>query len=710
AHQPRQVGLLREIERRAVQVVRAETSAPSPFAASLLFNYTANFLYEGDAPLAERRAAALSLDHVQLRELLGSADLRELLDEEVIAQVALEAAKLDRPLVRDADDVHDLLLGVGDLSREEIAARCNPEHGGAAELDAWLQALQDANRVIAVRVASEPRYAAAEDAARLRDALGANPPSGLPAAFLEMVATPLDDLVSRYARTHGPFTAGQAAQRLGLGESPVTGALDRLVEAGRVIAGEFVTGLGRRQWCDATVLRQIKRRSLARLRQQVEAAPAAALARFLPVWQGVTKPRRGLDALLDAIEQLQGAPLPASVLESEVLAARVADYQPAQLDELFLAGEVAWRGIESLGVSDGRIALYLTDQAPLLALPPEPTGEQDKNGKAPRGDSGDATPPDPAVEAVLALLAERGALRFDQIVDATGAFGNDLVNALWRLVWEGRVTNDTLAPVRSLVKASSSAGKTPGRRNGRPRTRGARFRSRRREHLPGSEGRWSLAPAATASPTERQAAVAAQLLQRYGVFTRSLASRESAPGGFAALYPVFKAMEEAGKARRGYFVEGLGGAQFASAGADDLLRAEAADDAEAVLLAATDPANAYGAALPWPSADDAGGGADKDRLKPQRAVGSLVVMVGGELVAYASRNGARMATTFADAEPLRSQQIVAVAKRLARRARTHGSLMIEEIDGRRPAASPLAEPLLSAGFVAINRGYVHRGE
>lgn len=692
---PALVSLLRDIERRVVRIVRAETPTPSPFASSLLFEYTGNFLYEGDAPLAERRAAALALDHVQLKELLGSADLRELLDAEVIEQIGLEVAKLDRPQLRDADDLHDLLLSLGDLSRAEIAVRRDREQFEDGVLDDWLRELQATGRIIAVRVAGEERYAAAEDTARLRDALGVNPPAGLPAAFLEKVADPLGDLVSRFARTHGPFTAGEVAQRLGMGEAPILVALERLADAGRLVPGEFVASRHRQQWCDASVLRQIKRRSLARLRQQVEASPPVALARFLPVWQGVTQPRRGPDALLDVIEQLQGAPLVASTLETEILPARIVDYEPALLDELFQAGEVVWRGLESLGLSDGRLALYLTDREPLLAAPaPDEPAEE-----------GDA---DPSVEAVRSLLAQRGALRFDEIVAQTGAFANDLINALWQLVWAGEVTNDTLAPVRSLVKQSAASKPSRLGRSSSRRSRGPRFRSRRRGLLPGSEGRWSLTHVAVASPTERAAALAGQLLERYGVFTRGMAARESAVGGFSALYPVFKAMEEAGKARRGYFVEGLGGAQFAYAGAEDLLRQRPDDDTPSVVtLAATDPANAYGAALPWLDASDAD---EPDRSRLQRAAGSAVVLFDGQLLGYLAKGGARLTTFLVAEEPIRTRQASALAGALAERARQRGSILIEEIDGARPAASPLGEPLLAAGFVAIHRGYVHRGD
>lgn len=690
---PGLVSLLRDVERRSVRIVSTQTSTPSPFASSLLFNYTANFLYEGDAPLAERRAAALALDHTQLRELLGSADLRDLLDGDTIEQLSLELARLDRPVIRDADQLHDVLQLLGDLTREEVLARCDTSLVTVETLDDWIAELVSHRRIIEVRIAGEQRLAAAEDAARFRDALGSNPPPGLPAAFLEQVSDPLGDLVSRFARTHGPFTADEAAERLGLGEAPIVTSLEKLVEAGRIVNGTFTASRNSQQWCDVGVLRQIKRRSLAKLRKQVEAAPAESLARFLPVWQGVTQPRRGLDGLLDVVEQLQGAPVVASELETEILPARLKNFIPSDLDELFLAGEIVWRGIESVGVNDGRIALYLTDQYRLLAPPANVT---------------DAIP-DPTGDTIRELLAQQGALRFDEIVTATNGFANDLLNTLWRLVWQGEVTNDTLAPLRSMTRGTEEKSRPRGTRDSRRRGRTTRFRSRRSARLPGSEGRWSLLPVeADATPTERQTALVTQLLERYGVFTRSMATRELTVGGFAALYPVLKAMEEAGRARRGYFVEGLGGAQFACAGADDMLRTPPDRDRETPLvLAANDPANAYGAALPWPKNEGENG--DNESGRSQRAAGALVVLAEGKLLGYLGKGGTKLTTFSAAEEPDRSRQIKQLAEALAQRAKDFRPVLLEQIDGSSPEISPVRDTLAQAGFVAMSRGYIHRG-
>ncbi|TWT37622.1 putative ATP-dependent helicase Lhr [Posidoniimonas corsicana] len=684
---PGLIAVLKDIERRAIRVEAVTLKQPSPFAASLLFNYVGNFVYEGDAPLAERRAQALALDHSQLRELLGASELRELLSGEVIDQLTLELQRLAEPSCRHADAVHDLLLSLGDLTFEELWARCSHADATEQDLVAWLDELQAARRVLRVRIAGEERYAAAEDAARLRDALGVAPPGGLPAAFLEAVAAPLGDLLSRYARTHGPFQASEAAARFALGEAPVRSALEQLRDAGRLVEGEFLPGRRGREWCDAGVLRTIKRRSLAELRQQVEAVPAESYARFLPVWHGLTNRRGGLDGVLDAVEQLQGAPLPASVLEQQILPARVGDYSPGMLDELFVAGEVAWQGVESVGMTDGRIALYLADQLPLLGRLPAPADPQE----------------DPLAARLLELFAERGALFFDELTRATGAFPNDVLAALWRLVWRGELSNDTLAPLRSLV---ASGGGKSREAVGAATRRGRRaYRSRRRARLPGSEGRWSLLPisADDATPTRRVTALAAQLVERHGVLTRDQIGREQIEGGFSAVYPVLKAMEEAGKVRRGYFVEGQGGAQFAAAGADDLLRSAPRDDEQPLLLAATDPANAYGASLPWPTSPD-------ESARPQRAAGARVVLLAGELLGYLGRGDRSLTTFLSEDEARRGEQARQLAACLAESARSHRSLLLAEIDKRSAITSPLAPVFTAAGFTATTRGLLCRSD
>jgi ATP-dependent Lhr-like helicase len=403
------------------------------------------------------------------------------------------------------------------------------------------------------------------------------------AKWTATVQAALIDLVSCYARTHGPFTAAAVAARLGLGVAPVLSALADLEAQDRVVHGGFLPGQQGQEWCDANVLRQLKRRSLAALRREVEPVEPEALARFLPEWHGINQPRRGLDGILDVVEQLQGAPLPASTLEAEILPARIADYRNADLDELFVQGEVLWRGFDSTGPNDGRIGLYLTDHYLQLA----PFSEL-------------AT--DNTTTSVRTLLEQRGALFFDQISTALQQFPNDLLQVLWAMVWNGELTNDTLTPLRSLRQSAANRNRSERRSN-----RG--FRSRRPNRLPGSEGRWTLLPppgrihVAVPTTTERQTAIAAQLIERHGVLTKEMLAREQVAGGFAGLYPVLKAMEEAGRVRRGYFVAGLGAAQFASPGAEDRLRdfRTAIDVGQAVVVAATDPANPWGNALAWPA-------------------------------------------------------------------------------------------------------------
>jgi ATP-dependent Lhr-like helicase len=662
--------LMRNVASRKVRVKTVQTKTPSPFAANLLFSYVANFIYDGDAPLAERRAQALSIDHAQLAELLGEAELRELLDGDVLEQLELRLQRLDSPYpIKHADGVHDLLLSIGDLTTDDIRARAE----GA--VDEWLPELKRTRRIVEVTIANERRWAAAEDIAKLRDALGVMPPPGLPEAFLETVGDPLEELVARYARTHAPFTAESVADRFGIGVAPVRAALLRLAEQDRVLEGEFIPGGRGTEWVDKDVLRALKRQSLAKLRRQVEPVEGDALARFLVDWQSVARPQRGLDGVLSAVEQLQGAPIPASVLESEILPARVAKYTPSMLDELCAAGEIVWRGHEPLGVNDGRVALYLTDHYPALATPIT----------AAEGE---------LAERVRALLAERGALFYSDLAKATGAFPADLVSAIWALVWAGEVTNDTVAPLRSFV-----GGKKTSKSRGRP---GRSFRSRRLGP-PGTEGRWSLLRAADVTPTAQKTALARQLLERYGVLVREAVHAENVTGGFSAVYTVLKAMEESGKIRRGYFVDGLGATQFALLGAEDRLRGfrDAPEEVTTLVLAATDPANPYGTMLPWP---------EREGARPQRAAGAHVVLSNGRLLAYVGRTEKSLLTFLPPRDPERTgaaRQLVAALAELV----TNGdrrALLVSKIDGDEPSASELAPRFAEAGFSASSRGFLLR--
>ncbi|MFB9391166.1 ATP-dependent helicase [Streptomyces coeruleoprunus] len=693
--------LMGDIEARRVRLVEVTTPEPSPFARSLLFGYVAQFLYEGDSPLAERRAAALSLDSRLLAELLGQAELRELLDPEVLAELERELQWLtDDRRVKDAEGVADLLRVLGPLTDAELAER------GADP--AWAPELAATRRAIRVRVAGADHWAAVEDAGRLRDALGTALPVGVPEAFTEPVKDPLGDLLARYARTHGPFTSGQAAARFGLGTAVTDGALHRLAASGRIVQGEFhPSGIGQ-EWCDAAVLRRLRRRSLAALRHELEPVPPAALATFLPQWQHLgSSSLRGIDGLARAIEQLQGAPVPASALEKLILPSRVRDYSPTLLDELTTTGEVVWAGAGALPGKDGWVSLYLADAAPLLLPPPHPLELTALH------------------ESVLAALSGGYGLFFRQIADqvraATHPDATDpqLADALWDLTWSGRLTNDTLAPLRSLLGSGRTAGSTAHRaRRAVPRGRygtltatalGAASRSpgraASRSGPPTVSGRWSLLPPAEPEPTHRAHALARTLLDRHGVVTRGAVAAEGVEGGFSATYRVLSAFEDSGQARRGYVVEGLGAAQFAMDGAVDRLRAAAnardrgdgSTAPSAVVLAAADPANAYGAALPWPEPPTGAG------HKPGRKAGSLVVLVDGELTLYMERGGKTLLSWATDPDDPRLHAATDALSEAAR-AGALGTVTVERINATPALTSPLSPTLESSGFHATPRG------
>ena len=728
---PALTGLLRDIAARRVRVVEVETQTPSPFGKSLLFRYVGAFMYEGDAPLAERRAQALSLDPALLAELLGQDGLRELLDPAVIADTERDLQHLSAARqCRDLEDAADLLRTAGPLTADEVAQRC--VHPGAAR--DWLGELSAARRIIQVRIAGQPMWAAIEDAGRLRDALGVPLPVGVPEAFTEPVADPLGDLMARYARTHGPFTADAVAGRYGLGVAVVTLALRRLAAAGRLVEGEFLpagqageqlTAARGTEWCDAEVLRLLRRRCLARLRKEAEPVPPEVLARFLPAWHGIGaspgpgRRRADAGAVLEVLERLGGAPVPASGLETLVLPGRVPGYSPALLDELTSAGEIVWSGAGALPGGDGWLVLAPADGASLLL--PEPA----------------EVSMTPLHSAVLEALSGGGALFFRMLSDRVGTLLDgplptdaEVADAIWDLVWAGRLTNDTLGPLRLLLnggqqrRAAAPARAVPRPRPGRsPGRYGfARPSMPSRTGPPTVSGRWSLLPGREdVDPTQRAHALAMTLLERHGVLTRGAVAAERIAGGFAAVYPVLRAMEEAGQCRRGYFVEGLGGAQFALPGAVDRMRALAdpggvprgvwgdgspqsrgglggSSPRLAVVLAAADPAQPYGAALPWP--DRPGETASSHR--PGRKAGALVVLVDGSLVLYIERGGRTLLSWTDDPERLAAS---AAALAVAVRDGALGRLTVERADGERAGGdSPLSQALEAAGFRPTPRG------
>jgi ATP-dependent Lhr-like helicase len=687
---PALVETLRKTATRTLRVTTIDSKAPSPFAASLLFSYVANYIYDGDAPLAERRAQALSVDQAQLRELLGDAELRELLDPDALLTIERQLQHLDdKYMVRTADGIHDLLIRIGDLSADEIEARSTLSDPRSA-----VAALERARRIVPLVVAGRKSYIAVEDAARYRDALGAPLPRGIPEALLEPVRDPAGDLALRYARSHGPFGVRDLAARYGFGPAVAETLLSRLTQEGRLIEGEFRPGGSERDWVDADVLRSLRRRSLARLRQEIEPVDADALGRFMVSWHGIGSGRHGLEPLLDAIEQLQGAAVPATVLEQQILPSRVGNYQPAMLDTLMAAGEVVWVGIEPLGERDGRVALYLTDHVTRLRAPvlDDPT-KGSLGGRA---------------ADILTYLQQEGASFFAAIHQGTGhGFPQETVDALWDLVWKGLVTNDTLHPLRAYTRVED---KRTARRG-----RTAPFRSRRLVP-PAAEGRWSVLQtgrATKSSATEWGAAMAQQLLTRHGIVTRETVAAESVAGGFSAVYQVLKAMEDAGRIRRGYFVAGLGGAQFAMPAALDLLRSmrERPEEPRTVVLAATDPANPYGAIVKWPTA----GGRDQEAARgPTRTVGAVTILVDGFAAAYLRRGERELLLFGPDAEPERSRVIREAARMLmhlaAARAEGRRGMLIAEIDGEPAAAHPAARLFIEEGFAATAMGLQARSE
>ncbi|MGH2597079.1 MAG: DEAD/DEAH box helicase [Actinomycetota bacterium] len=663
--------VMTDLRSRTTKLVAVDTDRASPFAQSLLFRWVAIYMYEGDAPLAERRAAALSLDPDLLRELLGEEELRDLLDPAAFDELEMELQGLaEGRRARNPDDVHDLLVSVGDLTSEEIAARTESDPAQ------WIELVQAEGRAIMLRVAGEERLAAIEDVAALRDALGVSLPLGLPRVFTEPTERPLEALVARFARTHAPFLASQAATRLGAAPERIRDALETLEADGRITHGEFRPGGVEREWCDVDVLRRLRRRSLAALRKEVEPVDASTLGRFLPAWQGAAAPSGGPEALLEAIARLQGAAVPASILEHDILPARVRGFRPADLDALCASGHLVWFGAGSLGVDDGRVSLFVRDRVRLLA--PIPSDE----------------PPQGLTHiAIRAHLGVHGASFWPDLVVAAGtADEHTVLAALWDLVWAGEVTNDTLAPLRALTARRSRA---VARSGVRPRPGALR-----RTGPPAGAGRWSLvAPLLepAASSTEIAHARALQLLDRHGVLTREAVLAEGVPGGFAGVYGVLKALEMSGKVRRGYFVAGLGAAQFAVPGAVERIRTmrerRRGEEPAIVLLAATDPAQPYGAALPWP--DGPG--------RPARQAGAFVVLVDGDLAAFLER-GARSLLTFG----VETDAWVDALASLPKDGRLR-KLELTRIDGVPAGDSPLGDRLREAGFADGYRGLTLRG-
>ncbi|MFM8520257.1 MAG: helicase-related protein, partial [Solirubrobacterales bacterium] len=664
--------LLRRLHARDLTLVEVETRTASPFASSLLFDYVATYMYEGDTPSAERRATALSLDRELLRELLGQDELRDLIDPEALEEVIATLQYLDPKIqASDRDALQQILRRLGDLTPQEVADRV--AEGYSAE--SMLENLVRERRVIAVRINGEERYIAAEDAGLYRDALGVSPPGGLPSAFLEERDDPLATLVARWTRSQGPFLAGELRERYGVDPTPVLKALEA---EGELVRGEILPGGTSREWCEADVLRRIRRASLARLREEVEPADAAEYARFVASWQGVDRNTRagaGVDRLREVLVPLQGVALTPTVWERDVLPRRIGAWNPAWLDELTTSGEVVWIGAGALGRSDGRVALYYREDVRLAGPPPALAKLERPEGEA--------------HDAIREALAGGPTFWLD-LSASIDIPAEELHEALWDLAFAGEITNDAFAPLRS-----------PRLRPARRETgRGRRFSPRRKAQGPAVQGRWSLtAPLFEDAPPAgpRLRAQAELMLERYGILTREMALAEGIPGGFSALYPELSNLEVLGSARRGYFVEGLGGAQFALAGAVERLRGMPAADGSLTVLASTDPASPWGAMLAWPKLE---GG-----RRAARTPGSFVVSRDGAPLLYVEKGGRGLLRLDPSLE---GQDLADCLAELARLAgeKVIPELGIERLDGESVLGSEFEPLLTSAGFARRPRKLV----
>jgi ATP-dependent helicase Lhr and Lhr-like helicase len=659
--------LLRDLSTRRVSLVEVETPTASPFASSLLFDYVATYMYEGDTPNAERRAAALSLDRELLRELLGQEELRELIDPEALIEVEdslQHRAEIAR--AKDRDALHQILRRLGDLT----AVECGERVAEGYSPDSMLEKLERERRAARVRVAGEERWIAAEDAALYRDALAVPPPAGLPEAFLAELPDAMVVLVRRYARTHGPFPTGQLARRYGADPSA---ALRELERDGELVRGELLPGGSEREWCDPDVLRRLRRASLAHLRAEAEAVDPRELARFLPSWQNVDARRpagAGPDRLREALVPLQGVALTPEVWERDVLPRRLGAYSPAWLDELCTAGELVWIGAGALARSGGRVALYFREDVRLAGPPPANLKLEPPAGEA--------------QDAIRELLGQRPCFWLD-LVSELDLGAEELHSALWDLAWSGEVTNDAFAPLRAPRLRSVQR---------EQQRRGRRFAARRAAAGQAVQGRWSLTEplfqnAPSAGPRLR--AQAELMLERYGIVTRETVLAEGIPGGFASLYGEMSNLEMLGTARRGYFVEGLGGAQFALPGAVERLRSLPSPEGRHLLLAATDPANPYGAGVSWPKRGGGPGG-----RRPSRTPGAYVLLRDGEPLLFIERGGRGILRL----RELENEELAEAVGELARAVQDGllPRLGIERLDGEPVIGSKLEETLIAAGF------------
>jgi ATP-dependent Lhr-like helicase len=727
---PALTSILAGVQRGSIRVTNLESDRPSPFAASLLFSYVANYIYDGDAPLAERRAQALSIDQSRLEELLGDVDLRELLDSTALDEVEARLQSLDPEYrARHADGVHDLLLKLGDLTEPELLARSE-----SAEVAATISELLNSRRAVRIRIAGDSRFIPVEYASRYRDALGIPLPPGLAEVFLEQSDDPLLEIQRRYARTHGPFTTADVCSRYGLPNATAEKALRTLHGLGKLLEGEFRPGGTHQEWCDPEVMQQVRRKSLARLRREIEPVEQSTFTRFSARWQGVTVRRRGMEALLDTIETLQGATVLISELEREILPARIADYRSGDLDMVMASGQVVWVGVEQVGSRDGRVALYLNEALPLLLLPAELRGE--------------SAPLSERAAKIRDYLAQTGASFFAAIHAAVGGgFPGETRGALWELVWAGEITNDTFHPLRDLLRVNEAKRQTHGSFDGTPPGSPDFVRRFRSRSGASAQGRWSLISQRITTPvgvTEWSANLAQQLLVRHGIVLRETAIAENVPRGYPTIYPALKTMEDGGWVRRGMFVAGLGAAQFAMPAAVDMLRGlrSQSETVEVLFLAATDPANPYGTLLPWPRRD--GSEVDSDDAEHtvvvdteaangsranagqtlvteknaaaahsmSRTSGAGVILINGHLTCFLRRRNQEIQVFLPEADPERTRFARELAKKLAelaiRRQGRKTGLLVGTINGEPARQHFLGRFLEQSGFVNTAVGFQMR--
>ena len=655
--------VLQCVQRREISIDLIDLDKPSPFASTVLYDYIGNFVYSQDTPLAERKAQVLSIDYAALTALLGEGELRSLFEPDLIEELMVELQSL-RPEDKftDSDDILDLLRRLGERTHSELLARVISEQ----QLLGWLDELLKRRRILEIMVANEKMYIAIEDAALYRDSLGVALPPGLPEAFLEAAKEPMENLFARYAKYRTPFTAKQLASRYGLGIASAEKGLSNLVGRSELLEGAFLPGGTEKEYCARIVYKRLKQKALSRLRRSIEPVEPQAYARFLLDWQAISTPRRGSEALLDTLEQLQGCPLHVSELETMILPSRVHDYGRTMLDELFFSGQIIWRGVEPVGEHDGRVAFYFRDIYAEFADPVKQTWD--------------------GVHAkIVEALTKKGALFFNDLVRSVGGFGQDIYKALWKLVWDGVVSNDSFAPMRSKFALKQKKSRV-AQRHGRLRSVGQ----------PGSEGRWTLLPQIVKGSDDgpRSLLTAQQLLWRHGILGKSSLTAERITGGFSSIYPVLRVMEETHRASRGYFVNQLGGAQFADKQAAERLRRNSDESAGVFVMAASDPANPYGQALAWP----------KTGTPYQRGCGCKVLVARGTLVGFVNRAGDRL--WIEDIDKSDQEQLGPKLSELLYSMVEDGQLarLVKTISDKSVTSSWLKTYLNQAGFSLDQRG------